>query len=142
MSNHVNIAAVDWQQQRDRLLAVRTAVFVDEQGFPGELEVDNEDAGAQHFIAETQGLAIGTTRLTPSGQIGRMAVLQAYRHSGIGSQLMAAIVAHATDAGYQRLYLNAQTHAIEFYSRFGFVVSGAIFMEEQQPHQAMELILS
>lgn len=137
----VNIAAVAWQQQRDRLYRVRTAVFVEEQGFPLALEVDDEDAGAQHFIAENHDQAIATARLTARGQIGRMAVLQAYRHSGIGSQLMTAIIAHATDAGFERLVLHAQTHAIKFYARFGFVVSGAIFMEEQSQHQTMELIL-
>ena len=137
----MNISAADWQHQRDRLLAVRTAVFVAEQGFPQDLEVDEEDAGAQHFIAEVDGRAIGTARLTRHAQIGRMAVLQPYRNSGVGSQLMTAIIKHAGDTGVERLYLHAQCHAIDFYTRFGFMVSGAIFMEEHMPHQTMELIL-
>jgi predicted GNAT family N-acyltransferase len=33
--------------------------------------------------------------------------------------------------------LNAQTHAVPFYARFGFAVEGATFMEAGIPHVTM-----
>lgn len=36
-------------------------------------------------------------------------------------------------------FLNAQTHAIPFYRRHGFVPVGAVFMEAGIPHRRMEI---
>jgi predicted GNAT family N-acyltransferase len=37
----------------------------------------------------------------------------------------------------RRVVLNAQTHAVPFYTRLGFAVAGATFMEAGIPHVTM-----
>jgi predicted GNAT family N-acyltransferase len=61
------IAVVDGGADHDDALAVRYAVFVEGQGVPEELEVDEHEdaAGVVHFTAYDDGEAIGAARLRP-----------------------------------------------------------------------------
>ena len=47
----------------------------------------------------------------------------------------------AARRGHDALYLNAQTHAVGFYARYGFVPRGGEFLEAGIPHIAMERAL-
>lgn len=42
--------------------AIRTAVFVDEQGVPLDEELDAHDAQATHLLARVEGRPVGTLR--------------------------------------------------------------------------------
>ncbi|WP_347249025.1 GNAT family N-acetyltransferase, partial [Zoogloea sp.] len=86
--------------------------------------------------------AVGTGRLLPDGHIGRMAVQEPWRGTGVGAALLAALIAEARRRGMRVVALNAQTHAQGFYSRFGFVPTGPQFEEAGLPHQAMEMNLA
>ena len=93
-------------------MAVRNALFVDEQGVPADLEADGCDADAVHFLAtDAGGNAVGTARLLADGQIGRIAVLPAFRRRGIGSRLLAAAMDAARTRGHRRVWLHAQIDA-------------------------------
>ena len=130
------IALVDWQDAAEALSAVRSRVFIDEQGVPPDLEWDGRDATAMHVMAtSTTGEVIGTGRLLPDGQIGRMAVIESRRGDGIGTAIMQCLVAHAPRR--EQLFLNAQTSAESFYRRQGFESEGEVFMEAGIPHIRM-----
>ena len=134
----ITVSQVDWSKRRDVLQLVRYIVFVEEQQVPVELEWDGMDESSVHFLAtEDSGLPIGTARLLPSGQIGRMAVLTSFRRRGIGSQLLRTVTDFALQADYKAVFLHAQTHAIDFYSQHGFVVQGEEFMDAGIPHKEM-----
>jgi predicted GNAT family N-acyltransferase len=138
----VHIVPVGWAAHGEKLREVRRIVFVEEQNVPPELELDDSDRGAQHFLAINEaGQPVGCCRLLPSGQIGRLAVLEAHRARGIGRRLLAAAVEHAKDQGMQRVFLNAQTQADGFYRDAGFLPAGDVFTEAGIPHQRMELAL-
>jgi predicted GNAT family N-acyltransferase len=93
--NRCQITHVDWRAAQNTLSNLRRQVFIIEQGVPQEEEWDGQDETAQHWLAtDAAGIAIGTARLLPSGQIGRMAVLSDYRGTGIGATLLAAAVNH------------------------------------------------
>ncbi len=129
-----------WRDERRLLQAVRHAVFVVEQQVPPELEWDGADADALHALAlDEQGHAIGTGRLLPDGHIGRMAVLAAWRGQGVGGAILRFLLAHARRRGDTALHLNAQTHALGFYQRHGFVAQGGEFMDAGIPHRQMTL---
>ena len=73
-------------------LAIRLRVFVEEQGVPLDLEIDEHDrsdAAARHALVRTGGVAVGTGRYYAAdertAQIGRMAVLAPSRGSGAGA---------------------------------------------------------
>ena len=131
-----------WAEDRESLYAVRFAVFVEEQNVPPELELDEEDERSVHVLAlAADGTAVGTGRLLRDGHIGRMAVLKDWRGRGVGSAVMSHLLRLARTAGHRIVKLNAQTHALGFYARHGFVVEGDEFMEAGIPHVAMTLTL-
>jgi predicted GNAT family N-acyltransferase len=70
-----------------------------------------------------------------------MAVLAAWRGKGVGNALLVHLVALARKRGDAKAMLNAQTHALLFYARHGFVAAGEPFEEAGIPHVAMELPL-
>ncbi len=138
----VHAVNVEWSAYKERLCAIRQQVFTQEQGVPTELDLDGLDEDAHHFVALNEfGQALGTARLVPTGQIGRMAVLAEQRRFGIGRKLLQAAIDHATRIGMSRVFLHAQSHAEDFYRKSGFLPIGAEFMEAGIPHIEMALEL-
>lgn len=122
--------------------AIRDTVFVGEQGVPVELEHDEIDPACVHVLARAaDGTSIGTGRLAPSGKIGRMAVLGAWRGHGVGASMLRRLVEAAHSAGYREVVLNAQIEAEAFYATHGFLPVGARFEEAGILHQAMRRAL-
>ena len=133
------VREVGWADAAEALSSVRIAVFVREQGIGREEELDGEDADCRHFLAEDeQGRPIGTARLLASGQIGRMAVLPAWRRHGVGAQLLAHAVAAAAEDD-RAVFLHAQADAVPFYERCGFKAVGEPFEDAGIPHRNMVL---
>lgn len=137
----LRILRVDWAEHREALGAIRLAVFVREQGVPEELEWDGADAQAIHLLAlaDPNDTQVGTARLLPSGQIGRMAVLPQWRGRGVGAALLRELLGIVGDGPYPPPFLNAQVSALPFYQRAGFVPVGAVFDDAGIPHRRMEL---
>jgi len=136
------VRLAEWPGDQPALRTIRHAVFVTEQHVPEDLEWDGSDGVCRHALAEdAQGNAIGCGRLLPDGHIGRMAVLPAWRGRGVGSALLATLVDLAREMGHRRVALNAQTGALPFYARHGFVPCGAEFEEAGIAHRAMERAL-
>jgi len=137
-----SVRLADWARDEANLKSVRYEVFCVEQSVPEALEWDGIDAQCVHALAEDgQGRAIGCGRLLPDGHIGRMAVRAPWRGEGVGSALLECLMALATQRGDAKVMLNAQTHAMPFYARYGFVPVGEPFDEADIPHQAMEAVL-
>ncbi|MFI4922882.1 MAG: GNAT family N-acetyltransferase [Burkholderiales bacterium] len=136
------IREVGWQEAQHELKRVRKEVFIVEQNVPVELEWDGLDPEARHVLAQSRnGEAMGTARLLPDGQIGRMAVLKEWRGLGVGSALLEALLQMARTRGFSKVFLNSQTRAIAFYSRHGFKVASGKFMDAGIPHVRMVLHL-
>jgi predicted GNAT family N-acyltransferase len=135
---HLRIAR--WPADATALAQVREQVFVQEQGVPRELEWDGRDAEALHLLAEdTVGRPIGTARLLPGGHIGRMAVLPGWRRRGVGTALLEELLDACRERGEPLPHLNAQSTAVAFYQRLGFIPEGAEFADAGIPHQRMVL---
>jgi len=134
----IRIREASWPGDRQALEFVRCEVFVKEQGLPWHLEFDGLDLTALHWLALTeQGQPVGTLRLLPSGQIGRMAVLRSFRSRGIASRLLRHAVAAAEAHGLKEIWLNAQFSRRSFYAEHGFYVISDVFEEVGIPHQRM-----
>lgn len=133
----VSVMLGRWDEVSAQAAPIRFRVFVDEQGVPVEMELDEFDALSCHALAWVEGEPVGTGRLLPDGHIGRMAVLAGWRGRGVGAALLEALMAEAGRLGMSRLALSAQSHALGFYTRFGFVPEGDEYDEAGLPHQAM-----
>ncbi len=129
----------DWDNNKAQLQWLRQTVFVEEQGVSREDEWDEHDVSAIHFLTlNSDGEPIATGRLLPSGQFGRMAVLQSQRGHGIGAQLLQFVLQWAEASHYPRLFLHAQSSAIGFYEKHGFVITSEPYEEAGIIHQNME----
>ncbi|MGV6987818.1 GNAT family N-acetyltransferase [Testudinibacter sp. P80/BLE/0925] len=124
-------------------LAVRIAVFVEEQGFSMEIEIDDVEADCEYltlYSADNQPLA--TARIYPYAdgvyKLQRIAVLQSQRGKALGERLMAEMERRAQAQGVKRLILGAQDSAIGFYQKCGYQVYGDGYDEEGVPHHMME----
>jgi len=136
----VELRPATWAADGAALQSVRRSVFIEEQGIPESDEWDDIDPVARHVLVVAGNRdAIGTGRLEPTGKIGRVAVLPQYRGTGVGSLIMGHLVNHATELGFTRVYLHAQTAAEGFYTRLGFRAEGPVFDECGIPHVRMTL---
>ena len=127
----------------DVALAIRRAVFVDEQGVPAELEADGKDESAEHFLARQGELAVATARArrTDRGwKIERVAVLSSKRGLGVGMTLVRGLLELAP-AGLVP-YVHAQESALGFWQRAGFVAEGPSFEEAGIRHRWMRLAVA
>ncbi|MEU2740926.1 GNAT family N-acetyltransferase [Streptomyces sp. NPDC007095] len=140
---------------REACFAVRKEVFVGEQGVPEDIEYDAYDAGALHVLAiREDGVPLGTGRLLygpeaaaktggdpTAGSLGRLAVTKAARGLGVGVALVRAIEDAARACGLAAVDLHAQTQAMGFYERLGYVAYGAEFLDAGIDHRAMRKAL-
>ena len=134
------ITQVRWPRHAADLLAIRRAVFVDEQCVPEALEVDGRDDGAWHLLArDAAGLPVGCARVLADAHIGRLAVLRSVRGQGVGRQLLDAAVTLGRRLGMGDLHLHAQVRARGFYEAAGFIAEGDEFPEAGIAHVAMRL---
>jgi predicted GNAT family N-acyltransferase len=136
---------------REACFAVRKEVFVVEQGVPQDVEYDAYDAGALHVLAvRDDGVPLGTGRLLygeeaaartggdPAvGSLGRLAVKREARGLGVGAALVRAIEDAARARGLAAVDLHAQTHALGFYERLGYVAYGPEFPDAGIAHRSM-----
>ena len=140
------LQCADWAQLEPLASPLRQAVFVQEQGIDPALEWDPADAQCVHAVlCNHLGVAVATGRLLPSengvAKIGRMAVLRRLRETGLGRQVLLALVAQAKGRGDREVLLNAQRSAEGFYQGLGFVAQGEPFEEAGIAHVAMALKL-
>ena len=131
------IEILPWSEARAYAAPIRFTVFVEEQGVPPQIELDEMDERSVHAVAFEEGRAVATGRLLPDGHIGRMAVLKEWRGRGIGSDVLHALVEKARSRGHHEVVLSAQVHAAPFYRAHGFIEEGAEYLEAGIRHRDM-----
>jgi predicted GNAT family N-acyltransferase len=160
MNEPSGVTRVERESELADALAVRRAVFVDEQGVPPSLETDafDELGAATHFVAYDAGAAVGAARLrpydgdgdgegedgdvasdsrAPRAKVERVAVLPERRGEGWGARLMDAVEAVARERGYDDLVLHAQAAVEGFYAARGYRTVGEEFEEAGIAHVEM-----
>jgi len=134
----IRIELMPWESAREQASSIRFRVFVEEQGVPRAIELDEQDPHCVHALAyDERGAAIGTGRLLPDAHIGRMAVLEQWRRHGVGTMILSKLIEKAKERGHKEALLSAQVHALGFYRRHGFQPFGEIYEEAGIPHRSM-----
>ena len=135
-------------------LWVRDQVFTKEQGFPAEIDHDAQDQTAWQLVLyadlsdnsdnanHAKKQAIGTLRFFVNDegeyQIGRVALLKAYRGQKLGQLMMKEALKKCAVLGESDIaILHAQVYAKGFYEAYGFCEEGEAFLEEGEPHILM-----
>ncbi|MDP3811611.1 MAG: YbgC/FadM family acyl-CoA thioesterase [Hydrogenophaga sp.] len=131
-----------WSELGPDAQRLRTAVFVEEQRIPKELEWDEADATAVHAVAYNRlGRPLATGRLLAhepgTSKIGRMAVDRTLRGGRLGRDVLQALTDAARERGDAEVVLHAQRSAEGFYARLGYAVLGEPFEEAGIPHVTM-----
>jgi GNAT superfamily N-acetyltransferase len=119
---------------------------VEDPGFAGRFAnwFDTESTHRTFWLAELAGAAIGTVNLVTFermpgpgadtgrwGYLGNMYVLPEHRTRGVGSRLLAAVVAHADAAGFVRIVLSPTERSVPFYRRAGFGDADVLLLRPQ-----------
>lgn len=133
-----------WQLAPQAIKDIRATVFIDEQRVPPDLEWDDTDEIADHFLAlDDNNTPVAVARLYPSVtdtiRIGRMAVLKPYRGRGHGEQLLRHLIAEAS-SDFDEICLSAQVAAIPFYQRAGFHACSAPYDDAGIEHVDMRCL--
>ncbi|KAJ1659536.1 hypothetical protein IWQ61_001412 [Dispira simplex] len=150
------IRSITGPEEFQLCMQVRQKVFVEEQGIPLEMEIDELDQRCRHFIAllrlphnqgdnqeEDTWIPIGTLRMFEYqplvGKIGRVCVLKEYRGLSVGQRLMES--AHRVakvEIGWKTILIHAQYDKAVFYTRLGYLTPDPTqFIEDGIPHVAM-----
>lgn len=122
---------------------IRQKVFVQEQGVPANLEIDENEAYCVHFVLYTEDKkAAATVRLLPLNdqlfKLQRMAVLKDYRGNSLGAEIIAEAESFARQQGFKIIELGAQLTAEKFYQKLGYLAYGEVFQDAGIDHVHMK----
>ena len=126
------------------ILRARAAVFVVEQDCVYQ-DLDKVDYESIHIFSQKESSEVTAyLRLfmkkdeKNTAQMGR--VLTTQRGKGLGGEILReGITAAKEKLNTEEIYIEAQEHAIPFYSREGFEVTSDVFLEDGIPHVEMRL---
>jgi len=142
MPQKVNVTQAITKRDQSECFAIRTAVFVEEQGVPKEKELDDLDQTSIHALACINSIPVATGRLitidNKNARIGRMAVKIEYRRIGVASLVLDFLEEKAREKGIQYITLEAQEYVKQFYSDRGYSERGGVFLDVGIPHVKME----
>ncbi|CQR47978.1 putative N-acetyltransferase YjcF [Paraliobacillus sp. PM-2] len=140
----MEIIEVHNQKQLNDALKVRTSVFVDEQKVPEDIEKDQFDAQAVHFVGyiSNQAVAAGRCRInTTHAKLERICVIEAFRGQSLGKELILHMEQSLIKKGVKKVALGSQTHATSFYLKLGYQTVSSVFIDANMPHVMMEKAL-
>jgi ElaA protein len=126
------------------LLALRESIFIVEQDVP-YTDIDGKDLHCTHLLGCLDGELVAYMRILPVGlfeagffSMGRVVLRQDLRSTGIGHELVRRGMEHLDSIRSNvPVKISSQLYLKNFYSRFGFVAVGEMYIEDRIPHIAM-----
>ena len=144
--------AVATEAERCAHFRIRHQVFAIEQGLFGgsggdDTDDRDEDPETIHVIGRADETICGTVRLYPLGADGRwkgdrLAVLDSYRHLGLGAPLVRFAVSAAAGLGGREMEAFIQPANIAFFRWLGWERAGDLVDYAGLPHQRMLIDLT
>jgi len=138
----LNIKLIDVKSSQglEDTFYVRREVFIKEQNVPEKEEFDEADLRAHHVVLYANARPVATGRLFKDEKtwlIGRISVLKECRGKHAGKLVIEKLLEKAVKLGAGEVHIHAQTHAVSFYEKFGFVAHGETFLETNIEHISM-----
>lgn len=116
---------------------IRETVFVQEQGFTDEFDkLDLISAHLVLFVREEPAAVCRVYWDEEMGKyiLGRVAVMQQYRGSGLGASILRSAEEYTREQGGKELHLHAQCRITAFYEACGYDEYGPIEPDQGCPH--------
>jgi predicted GNAT family N-acyltransferase len=139
-----NISQVKWQQAAPLLKIVREKVFVCERRIPKKLEFDQGDKTAYHMLI-CDGISnepIATGRITPQGEISRIAVIMSYRSKKVDKFIMQGLFKIAKKLQLKEVFITSPLENVTYFAQHEFCAIGSVYMEAGIPQQRMACKIS
>jgi predicted GNAT family N-acyltransferase len=145
----MEIIRVHSMEELNQCFIIRQKVFVEEQGVPADIEIDEFDVSpdaCSHTLLLFNGEPAATGRWRSykenTAKLQRLAVLKPYRGLGLGKKIILALEEQACEAGFQFCILDGQCQAEPFYLKLGYVtISEHPFEEAGIMHVRMQKTL-
>jgi len=137
----MKIKIVRTATEKSDCVLIRKAVFVEEQKVPMNLEIDEHEDEAIHFVGYVDDQPVAASRLRfvyGKGKLERICVLKEHRGKSFGKQIIDKMEEVVKDHDIKQTTLNGQVHAISFYEKLGYQVVSEEFMDAGIPHVSME----
>ncbi|MDP5031746.1 MAG: GNAT family N-acetyltransferase [Paraglaciecola sp.] len=129
---------VDWGNEEHKLRKIREKIFVCQWRIPIEYEFDQQDHGASHvLVVDENNQEVATGRITPTGEIGRIAVEPQFRGPEVYQLLFKALISIAEQQGLQQVQILCELEGVNYYQQQGFRSVGSVFMDAGVPRQCM-----
>ncbi|UOQ46953.1 GNAT family N-acetyltransferase [Gracilibacillus caseinilyticus] len=136
----MDIKIVETEKELKDAYNVRYTVFVQEQNVAEELEIDDLEEEAIHFVGYSDGQAIAASRMRfvdGYGKMERICVMKEARGLGYGRDILIHMEGVAKEKGFNKSKLNAQTRAEGFYQGLGYQTISGEFLDAGIPHVTM-----
>lgn len=136
----MTVTIIDSDKTLQTAFDIRKQVFVEEQHVPMEIEIDEYEDEAIHFICSDGEKYVGASRLRfvdDYGKLERICVLQEARGKHFGKDLIAAMEEEIIRQNIKEVRLHAQTRAVSLYESVGYDVVSDEFMDANIPHVEM-----
>lgn len=129
---------VDWGNEQHKLKKIREKIFVCQRRIPAEYEFDHQDSIAFHvLVVDEHNQAVATGRITPKGEIGRIAVEPEFIGPEVYQALFNALLKIAKQHGLDDVLVQCELEGVNYYQQQGFRPVGAVFMDAGVARQPM-----
>ena len=141
---HIICRKIQTPEEREEAFAIRRTVFIDGQSVPEDIEYDEfdlrDDDTVVHFIGLADGFPAAAGRLSIFDdclKVERIAVLDEFRGSGLGKEMVLAILEECGRYPEKKVMGHAQFWTKEFYESLGWKAVGDVFEEAGIMHIKM-----
>ena len=139
--NKLEIKPVENKQEYNEIINIRKKVFIEEQKVPQDIEIDEYEKEATHFIMYLNEEPIGCARIRFNNfaKLERIAILKKHRRNGFGKRLTEFLIDYCHKRNIFDIRLNSQLYVADFYEKIGFKKVGEVFYEAGIKHVEMVL---
>jgi len=123
-------------------LTIRDEIFIQEQGVPKEVEIDENEEKCIYFVGYLDNEPVITARILETAEstftMQRVATLKEYRNNGYGALILKEIEDYLHHQRKKPLIiLDAQDTAIKFYENNDYHIDGEGYTKAGIPHHSM-----